>query len=186
MKPTIAVIMALAAIGLASCSSAQHAGDTTTPVPSGNSVSHKAGQAPSHTASAAPVAAPVTSSAVRATATAYFHLYGAGRYAATWPLLSPAARRVIPEQVWVKVHDECIRRAAGRRAYKVIGVELAGPTAVVNVSFAGPASGLDSDEQAFAYADGRWSFAPSDLSVYQGHTVAQAVAVLKAQGLCTG
>jgi hypothetical protein len=192
MKPTIAVIVAttaiaFTAIAIAGCSSGQSPADITPSVQSESTAASSAAPvAASSASSAAPVAAPVTSSAVRAAATAYFHLYGAGRYAATWPLLSLATRRAIPERVWVRVHDECVSHA-GKLAYKVGQVELAGKTAVVSVSSAGAAaSALGSEAQAFAYAGGRWAFVPSDLSAYRGHTVAQAVAALKAQGVCTG
>jgi hypothetical protein len=55
----------------------------------------------------------------------------------------------------------------------------------VNVSLAGAAASLGSEEQTFAYRGGRWLFSPSDVAAYRHHTVAQAVAALHAQGVCT-
>jgi len=125
----------------------------------------------------------MTGAAARSAATSYFDLYAAGQYAAAYELLSPAAQKVIKERVWVRVHQEC--RGTPGLAYKVTRPVLAGSIAVVNVSLAGAASSLGSEEQSFAYRGGRWLYVPSDLSLYRHRTVPEILAGLKAQGVCS-
>ena len=69
-------------------------------------------------------------------------------------------------------------------AYDIKGVTLAGNTAVVRYGLAGALSKLGTAVQVFTYSRGRWWFKPSDLGVYRGHTVAQAVAAMKVKGDC--
>lgn len=131
---------------------------------------------------AAPAAAPVTATAAKSAAKAFFSLYAAGQYAATYPLLDPQARRRIPEATWVTVHDRCKGTAAGL-SYKMGTPTLAGRSAVMSVSLAGAASSLGSEEVTFVYRGGRWLYAPSDLASYSGSPV-RIVARLKAAGNC--
>lgn len=90
---------------------------------------------------AAPAAAPVTAAAAKSAAKAFFSLYAAGQYAATYPLLDPQARRRIPQATWVTVHVRRKGTAAGL-SYKVGTPTLAGRSAVMSVSVAGVASSL--------------------------------------------
>jgi hypothetical protein len=138
---------------------------------------------PAQASSSAAPAEPETAAGAKSAAVTYFDLYAARQYAAGYRLLTHAARTAVPKRTWVKVHDDCISSAG--LAYKVSRPQLAGTTAVVNVSLAGAASKIGSEEQSFTYQGGRWLFAPSDLPTYRHHTVAQAVAALKAQGLCS-
>ena len=135
---------------------------------------------------------PVTAAAARAAAVAYFGLYAARQYPATYAMLAPAARKVISEGTWAQAHAKCA--TAARLAYKVGRPVLAGDTAVVSVALAGaPAAGAPAaggaakgarERQSMTYSGGEWWYSPSDLAVYQGHSAAQAEAMLKAAGNC--
>ena len=146
------------------------------------------GSSPSQAAAAssAPATSPPTqadtAAAAKGAAVTYFDLYAAGQYAAGYQLLAPAARKAVTKRVWIRVHQQC--RSSSSLAYKVTRPQLAGPIAVVNVSLAGAAAALGSEEETFAYRGGRWLFRPSDLSVYRHRRVPQIVAELKAQNLC--
>jgi hypothetical protein len=141
-----------------------------------------ASAAPAASAAAGPAAAPITPAAAHSAATAFFSLYAAGQYAATYPLLAPLARRRIPETTWVIVHQRCRGSVAGL-SYKVGKATLAGRSAVMSVSLAGAAATLGSEEVSFVYRDGKWPYAPSDLASYQG-TAAHIITRLKAAGTC--
>jgi len=172
MKPLTFAAVIAAAISLAACSQPAAAPPAA---PASSPVSTVGTTAP---------AVPATAAGARAAATAYFDLYAAGQYAATWALLSPAAQQVVTRSTWVKVHEDCTSSSAPGLSYVIGRITLAGNIAVVKVSLAGALSKLGSEEQSFTYSAGRWGFAPSDLSAYKGHTVAQAVAALKAMQLC--
>jgi hypothetical protein len=149
--------------------------------------SHAAAPAPAAPA-ASPAAAhhaaePATAAGARTAAVRYFDLYAAHQYAASWPMLSHTARRDVSRSSWTKIHQACITTSG--LAYKIGHIVLAGHTAVVKVSLAGVAAKLGSEEQSFAYQHGKWHYVPSDLPVYKGHTVAQAVAALRAQQICS-
>jgi hypothetical protein len=171
---------ASALLALAACGQSTGTPSTTTTTPS--SAPSRAASSPS--AAPSPQASPMTAAAAQAAATAYFDFYAAGQYAAVYPLLSPAARQVISQSVWMAVHEACRSTTAGL-SYKVSRPELAGTTAVVNVSLAGAAAAIGSEEETFTYSGGRWLYAPTDLSIYRHHTAAQAVEAAKAQDLCS-
>jgi hypothetical protein len=130
----------------------------------------------------APSAVSVTAAAAKSAATAFFSLYAAGQYPATYPLLDPLARRRIPEATWVTVHQRCKGTASGL-SYKVGTPTLAGRSAVMSVSLAGVASSLGSEEVTFVYRGGQWLYAPSDLASYGGSAV-HIIARPKAAGNC--
>jgi hypothetical protein len=97
-------------------------------------------------------------------------------------MLAPSARAAATEGTWVGAHAACDTQTL---AYSVTRPTLAGDTAVVNVSLAGTAASLGSEEQTMTYSAGRWWYSPPNLADYQGHTTAQAVAALKASGQCS-
>ena len=171
MKNRTLAAAIVAASSLAACSHATAVPSAAVTAPAG--VTHSAARP-----------APATAAGARSAATAYFDLYAAGQYAATWSLLSTGARQVVNRSKWVKVHDRCIRSGTSGLSYKIGRITLAGNIAVVKVSLAGALSKLGSEEQSFTYSGGKWGFAPSDLSAYKGHTVAQTVASLKSMQLC--
>lgn len=125
---------------------------------------------------------PETAAGALAAASSYFALYGAGQYAAVYPLIAPAARALIPESVWTGLHQQCGQKSG--LSYKVAHPVLSGPTAVMSVGFTGAASAIGSEQVTFTYSGGRWYYEVPDLQVYQGHNLAQAVAAAKAANLC--
>jgi hypothetical protein len=101
-----------------------------------------------------------------------------------YPLIAPVAREDISESVWTGLHDQCRPSSTAGLTYAVKDPVLAGTTAVVSVGYAGAAASLGSEQITFTYTAGKWYYQPSDLSVYQGHDLAQAVAAAKAAGIC--
>jgi len=157
------------------------AGRKTAPHPSTPAAASTAA-APATPAGVASSTAPVSAAAAQSAARAFFSLYAAGQYAATYPLLAPLARHRISEATWVAVHQRCRSSTAGL-SYKVGTATLAARSAVMSVSLAGVASKLGSEEVTFVYRGGRWLYAPSDLASYQG-TAASIIARLRTAGNC--
>jgi hypothetical protein len=131
--------------------------------------------------SGGPAPAQETAAAALAAADGYFALYGAGQYAAVYPLIAPADRAVIPASVWTGLHKAC---PVSGLTYQVKTPVLSGATAVMAVGYSGAAGSLGSEQVTFTYAGGQWYYVPSDLTIYRGHTLAQAVAAAKADNLC--
>jgi hypothetical protein len=134
------------------------------------------------TPSATP-AQPETAAAAKAVALQYLGLYSAGQFATSYPLLTPAAQKAVPESAWVAVHQGCPSVSAGM-AYEIKNVTMTGSTAVMTVTLAGAASGLASASEAFIYSGGKWGFSPSDLNLYEHSSVAADIAAAKAAGDC--
>jgi hypothetical protein len=128
------------------------------------------------------VAAPETAAGALSAADTYFALYGAGQYAAVYPLIAPADRAVIAESVWTGLHQSC---PVPGLTYQVKTPLVSGAMAVMAVGYSGAASAIGSEQVTFAYSGGRWYYLPSDMSVYRGHDLAQAVTAAKAAGLCS-
>lgn len=139
------------------------------------------GSAGSQQGSSFGVAAPETAAGALSAADTYFALYGAGQYAAVYPLIAPGDRAAIPESVWAGLHQAC---PVSGLTYKVQTPVLSGTTAVMAVGYLGAAGSLGSEQVTFTYSGGRWYYMPSDVSTYRGHDLAQAVAAAKAAGLC--
>jgi hypothetical protein len=155
------------------------AGCGTTATPSSGSPA--ATTSPQPSATAAP-AEPVTAAA-RSAAESYFALYGAGQYAAVYPMISPTDKAFIATGLWTGLHAACPSKAAGL-SYTVSRPVLAGDVAVFSVGLAGAASALGSEQVTFTYSGSKWYYSPSDLHVYKHHDLAQAIAAAKAGGLC--
>lgn len=172
VSATVAAVAAVAGCG------------TTATTPAGSTAAAASQTvAPSQSPAATASAEPVTAAAAKSAAETYFGLYAAGQYAAVYPMISPAARRIIRESVWTGLHERC-RPTTATLTYKVAHPILAGTIAVVTVGYAGGAASLGSEQITFTYVDGKWYYQPSDLSVYARHNVAQAVAAAKAAGVC--
>ncbi len=137
-------------------------------------------------AASSPAAArePETAAAALSAANSFFALYGAGQYAAVYPMIAPTDRAVIRESVWTGVHRKCESAAAGL-SYKVSHPVLSGATAVVTVGLTGVASAIGSEQATFTYSGGRWYYVPPDMQVYRGHDLTQAVAAAKTEGYCS-
>jgi hypothetical protein len=157
-----------------------------------NSPKAAAPGAPAATSSAAPsptattaAAVPETAAAAKSAASAYFALYGAGQYAAVYPMIDPADRAQIQQSVWVAVHQTCRNQSSAGLTYAVSHPVAAGSDVVFSVGFAGAAAALGSEQVTFEYVGGQWYYVPSDEHVYAGHTAAQGIAAAKADGLCS-
>jgi hypothetical protein len=121
----------------------------------------------------------------RAAAARSYRMYSASQFAAFWNLLSPAAKRQVPRHVWVKVHEACT--SAGAAEPRIIkSVTAFGNAAIITEAVAGAPAKPGSAQDVFNYAQGRWSYSPSDLSIYHHGSVAADVAAAKAAGFCTG
>ena len=89
---------------------------------------------------------------MKAAATTFFYdLYAAHQiFSSAYARLAPSVRAGVPESTWVGAHQECDTQDL---AYsEATRPTLAGNTAVVNVSLAGAAAGLGSEEASFVYS----------------------------------
>jgi hypothetical protein len=121
----------------------------------------------------------------RAAAARSYRLYSASQFAAFWNLLSPATKRQVSRRVWVKVHEACT--SAGAAESRIIkSVTAFGNAAIITEAVAGVPAKPGGTEDVFNYAQGRWSYSPSDLSIYHHGSVAADVAAARAAGFCTG
>lgn len=175
MRARMAAAVAAAAVMAAGCGAAAAGGSGPPAGPSVSGVNAPAAKT---------AAEPVTKAAARSAAKAYFALYGAGQYAAVYPMIVPSSRRYISKSVWVRLHVACKNPASAGLTYRVTHPVLAGRVAVVSVGFAGAASALGSEQQTFTYVSGKWYYKPDDLYVYKGHDLAQAIGAAKQNGFC--
>jgi hypothetical protein len=121
----------------------------------------------------------------RAAAVQFYGLYTATRFADSWDLLAPAAKREIPKSVWVSVHNACPSAGAGApRAIRAVTVF--GSAAIVTAVIAGAQSKQGPAQDVFNYINGQWRYSPEDLSTYRHGSVAADVAAAKSAGLCAG
>ena len=173
----LGVLAAAAIAGLTGCASA-HSG---TPPP------------PATTAHGKPdirVTGVSSAAAALAAATRFFDLTAAGKYSASYGLLSPDARSAFTESDWARVSAAC--RPSGLRAYRVSAPDLTGSTVAVTVVSVLRARRTDDDDatgvsylvsskpQAFQHIGGQWFYKPTHLSAYR----TDDTAVLKRQGIC--
>jgi hypothetical protein len=168
---------AFCVLGLAGCSDGAS-------VPSAASRSAIPGPraATSYAAPAAP-ASPQQRAGARAAAAQFYGLYSTSRFAAFWNLLSPAMKRQVPQRVWISVHDACASAVAGK-SRTIEAVTVFGNAAIVTESIAGAASKPGTTEDVFDYADGRWSYSPVDVGIYQHGSIAADISAAKAAGYC--
>lgn len=128
---------------------------------------------------------PETKEGARAAAAHFYRLYFAGRFTASWNLLTPAVKRQVPRDLWVRVHNRC-PVADGRSARVITAVTVFGNAAIVTERIQGTATGRGMAEDVFSFSGGRWGYSPSNLGIYQHHSVRADVAAAKAAGLCGG
>ena len=149
-RPLMLAGSALAALALGACSSSPKA------APGAPATRQPATQSATPAAAASPAEAQ-TVAAAKSAAKTYFGLYGAGQYAAVYPMIAPKYRRHIKQAVWVGVHAACPSAAAGL-SYKISDPIPAGSSTVVfTVSLAGVASSLGSEQVTMSYTAGRWT-----------------------------
>ncbi len=77
-----------------------------------------------------------TRAGARAAAAQFYGLYFASQYAASWDLLTPAAKHQVPRGVWVNVHDGCPSASAGK-ARVIKFVTVFGNAAIVTAKVSG-------------------------------------------------
>lgn len=137
------------------------------------------------TVPAVPPAGPQTAAGVKVTAQQFFDLFSASEFAAAYPYLSSADRKVISLGTWVAVDQGCPSRFAG--VAEVIGrVTVAGSIAVVTDSMSGIMSKVGTTTDAFMYSGGAWywQMPPDELAVFSHGSVANDVAAAKALHWC--
>jgi hypothetical protein len=140
--------------------------------------------APKAATTTAPPAAPVSPqlrAGAQAAAAQAFGLYGSGQFAAFWSLLSPAAKRQVPRNAWVSIHEACSPARDGKPG-AVEAVTVFGNAAIVTEAITGTPP--RTSEVVFNYVNGEWSYSPGDLSVYDHGSVAADIAAAKAAGYC--
>lgn len=175
-------VLGVGAVGLAGCTAGS---GFPLPPASGPPASRPAVAARAAT-STAPPAAPVSPrlrAGARAAAAQALGMYAAGQFATFWQLLSPAAKRQIPSDAWVGVHESC-PAAGGGTAVAVTAVTVFGQAAIVTEAI-GSASPRTT-EVVFNDVNGQWSYSPSDPGVYEHGSIAADVAAAKAAGYCGG
>jgi len=180
MRSAKLLLVGLAAIGVAGCS-----GTAPGPATSGPGVgTSPASHAPA-TPSARPasLAGPKSKAGARAAAARFDRLQVASQYTASWDLLTPTAKRLVPRDVWIGVHEGC--HPVQTAGHRVLGrVTVFGTVAIVAERIPGTRPGRGKGEDVFAYANGNWGYSPNDLSIYQHGSVAAYIAAAKAAGLC--
>jgi hypothetical protein len=125
-----------------------------------------------------------TPGAARAAAAYFYGLYAAGRFAASWGLLAPSVQQMVPQHLWVAVHEGC-RSNDSRMARTIKAVTVFGNAAIITERPA-QAAGRATAEDVFNYANRRWAYSPQDVSVYQHGSVTADVAAARAAGFCGG
>jgi len=173
---TVLKVVALVAAGLllAACSGSSQATSTLTTQPP---------TSPTKTPLPHSVATPLTVAAARQRATQYLALYSAGQWAAAYEYIVPGLDKNISKEIWVGVHDACKNPSPGPTHLVSNGLQ---PVGLVDfsVSPAGAASALGTKQIYMTYSGGQWYYDPSNGWIYFGHSLSNAIAKAKGQGLC--
>jgi hypothetical protein len=135
-------------------------------------------------AAAAPVSTQMKNGA-RAAAAQFYSLYSASQFSAVWNLLSPTAKRQVAKSVWLGVHQACPGTGAGK-SRTIKAVTAFGSAAIVTEVIAGAPASPGPAEDVFNYANGQWSYSPSQVGIYAHGSIAADVTAAKAAGYCTG
>lgn len=122
---------------------------------------------------------------VRAAAADFYGLYSAHKFAASWRLLTPTTRRLIPQRVWITVHEACPPASAAKTRV-IKAVTVFGDAAIITETVPGAPPWLRTAEDVFNYANGHWRYSPGNLGIYEHGSIAADVASAKAAGLCAG
>lgn len=129
-------------------------------------------------------AVPDTKAAARSAAVNYMTLYSAGQWQSTWPMLTAADQRLVPEGLYTAFHDACPSQVAGMQ-YEVTHVTLAGRTAVYAYTVPLLASmGSVTDTETWTAGGWRMELDPDSLGVYGHGSVKADVKAAKAAGDC--
>jgi hypothetical protein len=130
-------------------------------------------------------ATPDTAAAAKSAAAAFFALYSAGQWQATWQRLAPADQKIAPEKLYVDLHDACPSQAAGL-AYKIESVTLSGKAAVVTYTIPVVEKEFGSATIAEDWTASGWrqEFTSGLASDYQHGSLKADLAAAKAAGEC--
>lgn len=120
----------------------------------------------------------------RTTAERFYHLYLGRQFASSWELLAPAAKRQIPKQTWVGVHEGCLP-AVTTESGTIKSVTVFGNAAIVTEKVI-RTSKSSTIRAVFNYTGGHWGYSPSDLGIYHHGSVSADIAAAKAAGFCAG
>jgi hypothetical protein len=161
-------------VGLVGCGTTV-ADNPTRTIPAGGATHRSTAPIPPVTTTAKAGAGPA--------AERFYALYAASEFTASWQLLTPTTRQLVPSSVWAAVHNACV--ADGAKGTRVIkAITIFGNAAIVTT-----AMGQSKDrtaEDVFSYIDGHWDYSPEFLNVYQHKSVTADVAAARAKGLCAG
>jgi len=175
MRPAKSLIVGLAAACLVGCGSQGRAGQSPALASGGNAAARP------YAASARP-ASPQTKAAARAAAADFYREYFKRRFTIAWQLLAPKARHQIPTAVWVSVHEACPPTAAPS-AKQITSVTVFGDAAIITSTINGTHTPMTAAD-IFNYANHRWGYSPSDISIYHHGSVDADIAAARAAGLC--
>lgn len=165
------LVVMLAAAALAGCS-AQVSGD---PGPGSGGVTTYAPSVAS--------ASPQVKANVRAAATEFYRAYFTRQFAVAWTLLTPRARLQIPRKLWVSAHERCLP-AVAQDASQIRSVTVFGEAAIVTRGPTSVSGRSSAGADVFNYANGRWGYSPSEMSIYLHGSVGADIAAAKAAGMC--
>jgi hypothetical protein len=121
----------------------------------------------------------------RKAAARFSSVYMSQRFAATWDLLYPGAKKHIPRDTWVRVHEGCPGAVAGGSGV-IKSVTVFGNTAIVTEVITGATSQPHTIEAVFNYLNGRWGYSPGNMGLYQHGSISADIAAARQAGYCTG
>lgn len=128
------------------------------------------------------MAGPRATASARIAAVQFQSLYFGGRFADSWGLLATSAKRLIPRKLWTRVHESC-PPARDATAGTVGSITIFSNTAIIGVSH-GDRSSRSKDYYVLSYANGRWGYAPNDMSLYHRGSLAADLAAARKAGFC--
>jgi hypothetical protein len=130
-------------------------------------------------------ASPQMAASARKAANQFSSVYLSRRFAASWDLLDPAAKKLISRDTWIRVHDGCRGETAGSTGV-IKSVTVFGNAAIVTEAITKATLQSRTIEAVFNYLHGRWGYSPSDLSIYQHGSISADIAAARTAGYCTG
>lgn len=175
MRIRLGLAAGLAFLGIAGCSAGNATGSPASgPTPTG-----------SRNVTTAPPVAPASRQAkasARAAAVRFYQLYSAGHFAAAWDQLSATTKSEIQKHAWVSVHEGCA--SGGEKSRVVRSVTVFGNAAIVTEVLAGGSAHVQTTEDVFNFANGRWRYSPANPSIYRHRSVAADIAAARSAGTC--
>jgi hypothetical protein len=176
-------VLGLGAAGLTGCSTGGAPAPPFPGTPATGISSVAAPRAATSTAPAVAPASPLQRNQAKTAAAQALGLYAAGQFTAFWKLFSPATKHRISSDAWESVHEACPSAGDGGPV-TVKDVTVFGTAAIVTEAVTGASP--HTTEVVFNYVNGKWSYTPDDLSVYDHGSAAADIAAAKAAGLCGG